>query len=55
MLFVNMMRINVSNNLNTLFTLFIIGLGFICVIPGEPYLGYLCWPYARGVGRLSLL
>ncbi|MBI3763319.1 MAG: DUF4491 family protein, partial [Chloroflexi bacterium] len=26
-------------------TLFIIGLGFVWVIRGEYYLGYLWWPY----------
>lgn len=31
-------------------TLFIIGLGFIWVIRGEYYLGYLWWPYAMGLG-----
>lgn len=36
-------------------TLFIIGLGFIWVIRGERYLGYLWWPYAMGLGILSVL
>jgi hypothetical protein len=31
-------------------TLFIIGLGFVWVIRGEYYLGYLWWPYAMGLG-----
>ncbi len=40
-------------------TLFIIGLGFVWVIRGEYYLGYLWWPYVMGLGLalivLSLL
>jgi hypothetical protein len=36
-------------------TLFIIGLGFIWVIRGERYFGYLWWPYAMGVGILCVL
>jgi hypothetical protein len=35
--------------------LFIIGLGFIWVIRGERYLGYLWWPYFMGVGILAVL
>jgi hypothetical protein len=31
-------------------TLFIIGLGFIWVIRGERYFGYLWWPYVMGLG-----
>lgn len=31
-------------------TLFIIGLGFVWVIRGEYYLGYLWWPYVMGLG-----
>jgi hypothetical protein len=31
-------------------TLFIIGLGFVWVIRGEFYLGYLWWPYVMGLG-----
>lgn len=30
--------------------LFIIGLGFIWVIRGERYFGYLWWPYVMGLG-----
>ncbi len=30
--------------------LFIIGLGFVWVIRGEYYLGYLWWPYVMGLG-----
>ncbi|GJQ35186.1 MAG: DUF4491 family protein [Anaerolineales bacterium] len=30
--------------------LFIIGLGFIWVIRGERYFGYLWWPYVMGFG-----
>jgi hypothetical protein len=36
-------------------SLFIIGLGFIWVIRGERYLGYLWWPYFMGVGILAVL
>ena len=36
-------------------TLFIIGLGFVWLIPGEPYLGYLWWPYVMGSGVLLIL
>jgi len=31
-------------------TLFIIGLGFVWVIRGERYFGYLWWPYVMGAG-----
>jgi hypothetical protein len=31
-------------------TLFIIGLGFLWVIRGEYYLGFLWWPYFMGLG-----
>lgn len=31
-------------------TLFIIGLGFVWVIRGEYFFGYLWWPYAMGLG-----
>lgn len=31
-------------------TLFIIGLGFVWVIRGERYFGYLWWPYVMGLG-----
>jgi hypothetical protein len=30
--------------------LFIIGLGFVWVIRGERYFGYLWWPYVMGIG-----
>jgi len=36
-------------------TLFIIGLGFIWVIRGERYFGYLWWPYAAGAGILLVI
>jgi hypothetical protein len=36
-------------------TLFIIGLGFVWVIRGERYFGYLWWPYAMGAGILSII
>jgi hypothetical protein len=35
--------------------LFIIGLGFVWVIRGERYLGYLWWPYTMGLGILCVL
>ncbi|HLO17210.1 MAG TPA: DUF4491 family protein [Anaerolineales bacterium] len=35
-------------------TLLIIGLGFIWVIRGERYFGYLWWPYVMGVGILLI-
>ncbi len=35
-------------------TLFIIGLGFVWVIRGEYYLGYLWWPYVMGLGTLLI-
>ena len=35
--------------------LFIIGLGFIWVIRGERYFGYLWWPYTMGLGILCVL
>jgi hypothetical protein len=36
-------------------TLFIIGLGFVWVIRGERYFGYLWWPYVMGVGISSIV
>ena len=36
-------------------TLFIIGLGFVWVIRGEQYFGYLWWPYVMGLGILLIL
>jgi len=36
-------------------TLFIIGLGFIWVIRGERYFGYLWWPYVMGGGLLCVV
>ncbi len=36
-------------------TLFIIGLGFIWVIRGERYFGYLWWPYTMGIGGLLVV
>jgi hypothetical protein len=35
--------------------LFIIGLGFVWVIRGEYYLGYLWWPYFMAVGLALIL
>jgi len=35
-------------------TFFIIGLGFVWVIRGERYLGYLWWPYVMGTGTLLI-
>jgi hypothetical protein len=36
-------------------TLFIIGLGFLWVIRGEYYLGFLWWPYFMGLGILVVI
>jgi hypothetical protein len=36
-------------------SLLIIGLGFVWVIRGEYYLGYLWWPYILGLGILILI
>jgi hypothetical protein len=36
-------------------TLFIIGLGFVWVIRGERYFGYLWWPYVTGLGVLCVI
>lgn len=36
-------------------TLFIIGLGFVWVIRGERYFGYLWWPYVMGLGVLCVV
>jgi hypothetical protein len=36
-------------------TLFIIGLGFVWVIRGERYFGYLWWPYVLGTGILFVI
>jgi hypothetical protein len=36
-------------------TLMIIGLGFVWVIRGERYFGYLWWPYAMGSGILLIV
>ena len=36
-------------------TLFIIGLGFVWVIRGERYFGYLWWPYTMGAGILLVI
>ena len=36
-------------------TLFIIGLGFVWVIRGERYFGYLWWPYVMGLGMLCVM
>lgn len=35
--------------------LFIIGLGFVWVIRGERYFGYLWWPYVMGLGFLLVV
>jgi hypothetical protein len=35
-------------------TLMIIGLGFLWVIRGERYFGYLWWPYVMGLGILII-
>jgi hypothetical protein len=36
-------------------TLLIIGLGFVWVIRGERYFGYLWWPYVMGSGILLIV
>jgi hypothetical protein len=36
-------------------TLLIIGLGFVWVIRGERYFGYLWWPYVMGLGILLIV
>ena len=36
-------------------TVLIIGLGFVWVIRGERYFGYLWWPYVMGLGTLVVL
>jgi hypothetical protein len=36
-------------------TLLIIGLGFVWVIRGERYFGYLWWPYAMAFGILLIV
>jgi hypothetical protein len=36
-------------------TLFIIGLGFVWVIRGERFFGYLWWPYIMGLGVLLVI
>jgi hypothetical protein len=36
-------------------TLLIIGLGFVWVIRGERYFGYLWWPYVMGMGILLVI
>jgi hypothetical protein len=38
-----------------LITFLIIGLGFVWVIRGERYFGYLWWPYVMGFGGLVVL
>lgn len=38
-----------------LITFLIIGLGFVWVIRGERYFGYLWWPYVMGLGALVVL
>ena len=36
-------------------TFFIIGLGFVWVIRGERYFGYLWWPYVMALGVLVVI
>jgi hypothetical protein len=36
-------------------TLFIIGLGFVWVIRGERYFGYLWWPYVMSLGIVLII
>lgn len=35
--------------------LFVIGLGFVWVIRGERYFGYLWWPYVMGLGAACVI
>jgi hypothetical protein len=46
---------NWSGLLIGILTLFIIGLGFIWVIRGERYFGYLWWPYVLVTGILLVV
>lgn len=46
---------NFSGLILGILTLPIIGLGFIWVIRGERYLGYLWWPYVMSFGILMIL
>lgn len=39
----------------SILTLFIIGLGFVWVIRGERYFGYLWWPYVMSSGIVIIL
>jgi len=38
-----------------LITLLVLGFGFVWVVRGEKYLGYLWWPYFMGAGILLML
>lgn len=38
-----------------LVTLFVIGMGFVWVIRGERYFGYLWWPYVMGIGAACIV
>ena len=38
-----------------LLTLLVIGLGFVWVIRGEQYFGFLWWPYVMGLGFLCVI
>ncbi len=46
---------NLFGPLLGLATLLMIGLGFVWVIRGEYWLGYLWWPYVLGLGTLLAL
>lgn len=46
---------NVFGILAGIVVLLIIGLGFVWVIRGERYFGYLWWPYIMGLGGLLIL
>jgi len=46
---------NLFGPLLGLATFFIIGLGFVWVIRGERYLGYLWWPHIMGLGIALVL
>jgi hypothetical protein len=49
-----MIDLNFFGILLSLLTLFIIGLGFVWVIRGERFFGYLLWPYPLALGVLLI-
>ena len=46
---------NWSGFLLGIITLFIVGLGFVWVIRGERYFGYLWWPYTMSFGIMLIV